>query len=145
MPKRTTLTFTSEDAPKSSEDALFVYYCRYSGRHAFTCGGSVAVASLLPLASLTAHGALHGLFADVDITRLPQRRTDSARIIDLDKYYVKLYTADGGVKLIKRYDPWYYTLRCSDACATALSLCRKDGRIDRQFRLNVGKLPIAYK
>ena len=43
---------------------------------------------------------------DVDITRLPQRRTDGARIVDLDKHYVKLYTADGGVKLIKRCALW---------------------------------------
>ncbi|GAX83996.1 hypothetical protein CEUSTIGMA_g11421.t1 [Chlamydomonas eustigma] len=97
MPKRTTLTFTSEDAPKSGEDTLYVYYCKYSGKHAFTI--------------------------DVDINKLPKRRTDGAKIADLDKYYVKLYTTDGGMKLIKR----------------------KDGKIDRQFRLNIGKLPIAYK
>ena len=38
MPKRTTLTFTSEDAPKSGEDTLYVYYCKYSGKHALTIG-----------------------------------------------------------------------------------------------------------
>ncbi|KAG1657191.1 hypothetical protein FOA52_003605 [Chlamydomonas sp. UWO 241] len=98
MPKRTTLTFTSEDAPKQAEDdTLFVYYCKYSGKHAFTI--------------------------DKDINNLPKRRTDGARVADMDKYTVKLYATDGGMKLIKRIN----------------------GNIERQYRLNVGKLPVAYK
>lgn len=36
MPKRTTLTFTSDEAKASMGDALLVYYCKYSGRHALT-------------------------------------------------------------------------------------------------------------
>lgn len=55
-----------------------MYYCKYSGKHAFTI--------------------------DADITKLPRRRTDSARIADLDKHNVKLYTQPGGMKLIKRCD-----------------------------------------
>lgn len=38
MPKRTTLTYTSYDAPKTEETTLVVYYCKYSGKHAFTTG-----------------------------------------------------------------------------------------------------------
>lgn len=38
MPKRTTLTFTSENAPKVETSKLYVYYCKYSGKHAFTVG-----------------------------------------------------------------------------------------------------------
>lgn len=38
MPKRTTLTFTSEDGPRVESAKLFVYHCKYSGRHAFTIG-----------------------------------------------------------------------------------------------------------
>jgi hypothetical protein len=38
MPKRTTLVYTSADAPKTEDSQLFVYYCRYSGKHAFTTG-----------------------------------------------------------------------------------------------------------
>ena len=38
MPKRTTLTYTSEDAPKNLDDVLYVYYCKFSGKHAFTLG-----------------------------------------------------------------------------------------------------------
>mmetsp|Transcript_23431 Transcript_23431/g.51441 ORF Transcript_23431/g.51441 Transcript_23431/m.51441 type:complete len:241 (-) Transcript_23431:392-1114(-) len=97
MPKRTTLTFTSEDAPKTTEGQLFVYYCKYSGKHAFTLDG--------------------------DLGKMPKRRTDGSRIVDTQNHHVKLYTSDGGVKLIKR----------------------KDGKIERQHRLNVGKLPVAYK
>lgn len=42
MPKRTTLTFTSEDAPQVEEGKLFAYHCKYSGRHALTLGASSA-------------------------------------------------------------------------------------------------------
>lgn len=58
----------------------------------------------------------------MDIDTLPRRRTDNARIIDQSKYAVKLYTTDGGVKLLRR----------------------KDGRVERQHRLNIGTLPVAY-
>lgn len=62
------------------------------------------------------------VIADVDIDTLPRRRTDNARILDRSKYTVKLYTTDGGVKLLRR----------------------KDGRVERQHRLSVGSLPVAY-
>lgn len=38
MPKRTTLLYTSADAPNTTENQLYVYYCKYSGKHAFTTG-----------------------------------------------------------------------------------------------------------
>lgn len=60
--------------------------------------------------------------ADVDIENLPRRRTDNARIVDRNKYTIKLYTADGGTKLLRR----------------------PDGKVERQYRLNVGSLPVAY-
>ncbi|GMH32640.1 hypothetical protein BSKO_00474 [Bryopsis sp. KO-2023] len=97
MPKRATLTYTSEDAPHLPGDQLSVYYCKYSGKHAFTI--------------------------DCDINKLPRRRTDDAIIVDTRQQTVKFYTTDGGIKLIKR----------------------KDGRVERQCRLNVGELPVAYK
>ena len=36
MPKRTTLTYSSEDALADDEQQLHVYYCKYSGRHVLT-------------------------------------------------------------------------------------------------------------
>ena len=110
MPKRQTLLYTSHDGLKSGAGAgggddgggagagqLVVYYCRFSGRHAFT--------------------------ADVDIDALPRRRTDNARILDTSKHLVRLYTTDGGVKLLRR----------------------ADGAVERQHRLNIGPLPVAYR
>ncbi|KAL6756952.1 hypothetical protein V8C86DRAFT_2612421 [Haematococcus lacustris] len=97
MPKRTTLTFTSEDVPQTNDDKLFVYYCKFTGKHAFTI--------------------------DCDINKLPKRRTDGSRIVDQTEHTMKLYTTDGGTKLLKRHN----------------------GKIERQQRLNVGPLPVAYK
>ncbi|KAI8467127.1 MAG: hypothetical protein J3K34DRAFT_387095 [Monoraphidium minutum] len=97
MPKRTTILYTSSDGIKGAGDnELIVYYCKFSGRHAFT--------------------------SDVDIDTLPRRRTDNARVLDPAKHTVRLYTTDGGVKLLRR----------------------ADGAIERQHRLNVGRLPVAY-
>jgi hypothetical protein len=59
---------------------------------------------------------------DVDIDTLPRRRADNSRILDQSKHTVRLYTSDGGVKLLRR----------------------KDGAVERQHRLNVGRLPVAY-
>ncbi|KAF8069384.1 hypothetical protein HT031_001499 [Scenedesmus sp. PABB004] len=96
MPKRTTLIYTSNDAPRTEGAHLFVYYCKYSGKHAFT--------------------------TDVDIDTLPRRRTDNARILDTGEHALQLLTTDGGTKLLRR----------------------SDGRVERQRRLNVGSLPVAY-
>jgi hypothetical protein len=97
MPKRTTLTFTSENAAKPDEEQLFVYYCKYSGRHALT--------------------------TNISIGKLPRRKMDNSRVLDTQLYMTKLYTSDGGTKLIKRHN----------------------GKIEKQYRLNVGVLPVAYR
>ena len=44
-------------------------------------------------------------------------------MLDTSAYTYKLYTTDGGVKLLKR----------------------KSGAIEKQYRQNVGKLPVAYR
>ena len=46
-----------------------------------------------------------------------------SQVIDTQRYTVRLYTSSGGVKLIRRHN----------------------GAIERQLRLNIGKLPIAYR
>ncbi|KAG2494497.1 hypothetical protein HYH03_007266 [Edaphochlamys debaryana] len=97
MPKRTTLTFTSEDGPRVDSSKLYVYHCKYSGRHAFT--------------------------TDCDLKKLPRRRTDGAFVLDTNEVTVKLYCTDAGVKYIKR----------------------PNGNIERQYRYNLGQLPVAYK
>jgi hypothetical protein len=63
-----------------------------------------------------------GAAADVDIDTLPRRRTDNARIFDKTKHTIKLYTSDAGTKLLRR----------------------KDGSVERQNRLSIGSLPVAY-
>lgn len=40
MPKRATLTYSSEDANTLQDNQVFVYYCKYSGKHALTTGAS---------------------------------------------------------------------------------------------------------
>ena len=97
MPKRATLTFSSDDAPNIQSEKLYVYYCKYSGRHALT--------------------------TDCNLAKAPRRRTDQAAVIDTKKHSVKLYTTDGGMKLVKR----------------------KAGAIEKQYRFNVGRLQIGYR
>eukprot|EP01023_Acetabularia_acetabulum_P065017 TRINITY_DN8557_c0_g1_i1.p3 TRINITY_DN8557_c0_g1~~TRINITY_DN8557_c0_g1_i1.p3 ORF type:complete len:237 (+),score=29.73 TRINITY_DN8557_c0_g1_i1:134-844(+) len=67
MPKRATLTYTSEDPSHlKGHLQLFVYYCRYSGQLALT--------------------------TDCDLEKLPRRRTDCSHILDTNTHMLKLYT-----------------------------------------------------
>mmetsp|Transcript_12692 Transcript_12692/g.21523 ORF Transcript_12692/g.21523 Transcript_12692/m.21523 type:complete len:266 (+) Transcript_12692:166-963(+) len=75
MPKRTTQTYSSEDAP-DNDAKIYVYYCRYCGEHAF--------------------------ITDAQLESLPQRKTDRARVIDTAEHHVKLKVVPGGVKYLKR-------------------------------------------
>ncbi len=96
MPRRATLTYSSEDAPQLGGDELHVYYCRYSGKHAMT--------------------------TECDLPSAPRRRADNSRVLDLEAYTTKLYMTEGGSKLIRR----------------------ANGNVEKQHRLLVGKLPVAY-
>ncbi|KAL0042663.1 hypothetical protein WJX79_007234 [Trebouxia sp. C0005] len=51
------------------------------------------------------------------------RVTDGARVIDTKIFTAKLYTTEGGSKLIKR----------------------QSGNVEKQYRYNIGKLPVAYR
>ncbi|EFN56584.1 hypothetical protein CHLNCDRAFT_34979 [Chlorella variabilis] len=97
-PRRTTLTYSSEDVgPVVGDKPLYVYYCKYSGKHAMT--------------------------TDCNLSKAPRRATDHALVLDTQEHMVKLYTQDGGAKLLRR----------------------RNGNVERQLRLCVGKLPVAYR
>lgn len=55
---------------------LYVYYCKYSGKHALT--------------------------TDCNLAAAPRRRTDHAIVLDTQAHLAKLYTTDGGTKLLRR-------------------------------------------
>ena len=77
MPKRSTQTYSSEDAPQTDDDVITVYYCKYSGD---------------PV-----------LITDAVLGNLPKRRTDGARVLYTEKYTVRLKAqAEVKAKLIKR-------------------------------------------
>lgn len=77
---------------------------------------------LAPLCSCRFSGR-HALTTNCDLRRAPRRRTDGASVIDTQVFTAKLYTSDGGAKLIRR----------------------PEGHIEKQYRQNLGKLPIAYR
>lgn len=97
MPRRATLTYSSEDGPLTGSEQVYVYYCKYSGQHTLT--------------------------TNCNLSKAPRRRTDGSRVLDTNTYTAKLYTTDGGSKLIKR----------------------QTGSIEKQYRYNIGKLPVAYR
>ena len=98
MPKRSTQTYSSEDAPQTDEDVITVYYCKYSGD---------------PV-----------LITDAELGKLPKRRTDGARVLDTEKYTVRLKAQpEVKAKLIKR----------------------EGGKLEKQYRYLMGDLPVCYK
>ncbi len=54
MPKRATITFSSDDAPTVDSEELHVYYCKWSGKHAMT--------------------------TNCDLRRAPRRRADNSSV-----------------------------------------------------------------
>lgn len=77
MPKRTTHTYSSEDAaPEGPESELFVYYCKHCGAHV--------------------------LITDTQLQSMPRRKTDQALVLDRNKHLARLNTVEGGKQLLKR-------------------------------------------
>ena len=60
---------------------------------------------------------------DVSLYALPKRRTDDSSVLDMAEHHTKLYLTEGGVKRIRR---------------------TSDGKVEKQFRLVLGDLPVAY-
>ncbi len=134
MPRRTTLTYSSEDAPDVHSEQIYVYYCKCAAAaggpapsvcscsvHApLHCGACRRRAARLLCCRFSGK---HALTTNCELRRAPRRRTDGASVVDTQVYTAKLYTTDGGAKLIRR----------------------PEGHIEKQYRQNLGKLPIAYR
>ncbi|KAE9611647.1 hypothetical protein Lalb_Chr06g0164681 [Lupinus albus] len=77
MPKRTTHTYSSEDAaPEGPNSDLFVYYCKHCGSHV--------------------------LITDTQLQKMPKRKTDKAYVLDKTKHLARFNINDGGNVLLKR-------------------------------------------
>ncbi|KAK4775408.1 hypothetical protein SAY87_023369 [Trapa incisa] len=77
MPKRTTHTYSSEDAaPDGPDSDLFVYYCKYCSSHV--------------------------LITDTQLQKTPKRKTDRAHVLDKKKHLVRLNVKEAGKILLKR-------------------------------------------
>ncbi|KAG6421303.1 hypothetical protein SASPL_117853 [Salvia splendens] len=77
MPKRTTHTYSSEDAlPEGPDSDLFVYYCKPCGSHV--------------------------LITDTQLQKMPKRKTDNAYVLDRKKHLARLNTSEAGKILLKR-------------------------------------------
>ncbi|KAJ6824847.1 UPF0235 proteinisoform X1 [Iris pallida] len=77
MPKRSTHTYSSEDAvPDGPESDFFVYYCKHCGSHV--------------------------LITDTQLQKMPKRNTDKAHVLDKKKYLARLNVKEAGKILLKR-------------------------------------------
>lgn len=77
MPKRTTHTYSSEDAaPDGPESDLYVYYCKHCGSHV--------------------------LITDTQLQKMPKRKTDKAYVLDRNKHLARLNVLEAGKHLLKR-------------------------------------------
>ncbi|KAG6517325.1 hypothetical protein ZIOFF_020710 [Zingiber officinale] len=77
MPKRTTHTYSSEDAaPDGPDSDLFVYYCK--------------------------HCSSHVLITDTQLQKMPRRKTDKAHVLDQMKHLSRLNVKEAGKVLLKR-------------------------------------------
>nr|MCL8600420.1 hypothetical protein [Proteus mirabilis] len=77
MPKRTTHTYSSEDAaPDGPDSDLFVYYCKHCGSHV--------------------------LITDTHLQKMPKRKTDRSYALDKKKHLARLNVEHAGKVLLKR-------------------------------------------
>ncbi|KAK9120058.1 hypothetical protein Scep_018151 [Stephania cephalantha] len=77
MPKRTTHTYSSEDAaPDGPESDLFVYYCKHCGSHV--------------------------LITDTQLQKMPKRKTDRAYALDRSKHLARLNVKEDAKVVLKR-------------------------------------------
>ena len=94
MPKRATQAFSSEDAQVADDAKIGVYYCRYTGEHV--------------------------LITDAELARLPKRKTDSARVLDTEKYTVRLKAVADGKATIWSSSQGQFMVRAMTAFLTGI-------------------------
>nr|AFK43511.1 unknown [Lotus japonicus] len=77
MPKRTTHTYSSEDAvPEGPHSDLFVYYCKHCGSHV--------------------------LITDTQLQKMPRRKTDRSYVLDKTKHLARFNIHEAGKVVLKR-------------------------------------------
>ncbi|XP_057972336.1 UPF0235 protein At5g63440-like isoform X1 [Malania oleifera] len=97
MPKRTTHTYSSEDAaPDGPDSDLFVYYCKHCGSHV--------------------------LITDTQLQKMPKRKTDRAYVLDKKKHLARLNIDEGGKVLLKRMLDSYTPVK-NEHSSTHINLC----------------------
>ncbi|CAA6667890.1 unnamed protein product [Spirodela intermedia] len=102
MPKRTTHTYSSEDAaPDGPESELFVYHCK--------------------------HCASHVLITDMQLQKMPRRKTDNAYV--LDKKTSISYAFDIMILL------WRLIVIIEVICMTVAFCIQWRRKLERQFRM----------
>nr|CAB3456345.1 unnamed protein product [Digitaria exilis] len=95
MPKRTTHTYSSEDAlPEGPESDLFVYYCKHCASHVLITGQLL----LPPL--------------DTQLQKMPKRKTDRAHVLDKAKHLSRLNVKESGKVMLKRSDSSAISITC---------------------------------
>jgi len=104
MPKRTTHTYSSEDAaPDGPESELFVYYCKHCGAHV--------------------------LITDTQLQKMPKRKTDKAYVLDRNKHLSRLNVVEGGKHLLKRGEgkvEKQYRMKCNGCGLFVCYRCEED-------------------
>ncbi|KAJ0047695.1 hypothetical protein Pint_15682 [Pistacia integerrima] len=120
MPKRTTHTYSSEDAaPDGPDSDLFVYYCKHCGSHV--------------------------LITDTQLQKMPKRKTDKAYVLDKSKHLARLNINDAGKVLLKRLRKLAPIQRCAPAVLWGLKshlvgvapwTGLGEGKLEKQFRMN---------
>eukprot|EP00271_Cylindrocystis_brebissonii_P006738 TRINITY_DN19525_c0_g1_i1.p1 TRINITY_DN19525_c0_g1~~TRINITY_DN19525_c0_g1_i1.p1 ORF type:complete len:273 (+),score=62.39 TRINITY_DN19525_c0_g1_i1:383-1201(+) len=115
MPKRTTHTYSSEDAaPEGPDSDLFVYYCKHCGAHVLITDTqlqnmprrktdqALVLDKSKHLARLNTVEGGKQLITDTQLQNMPRRKTDQALVLDKSKHLARLNTVEGGKQLIKR-------------------------------------------
>ncbi|TVU39630.1 hypothetical protein EJB05_13057 [Eragrostis curvula] len=115
MPKRTTHTYSSEDAlPEGPESDLFVYYCK--------------------------HCASHVLITDTQLQKMPKRKTDRAHVLDKTKHLSRLNVKESGKIMLKRLLKYGTSLDTIGSkvwtLVNNLQIKCGEGKLEKQFRMS---------